>query len=156
MDNDNSSKPSPESNDTCGQTINQKDPKAFIKDALVKAIVEEGSLYAACIATCTSYPEALTLQKEDAEFAKALQMATTGCIDTVTSRLYKIAASEKGLDGHGGGVMKASELFLKRHGALTDVTTIQAAPEGLAEISRAVQRYKRDHPEKAAAAKAQG
>jgi len=124
--------------------------KEVLKNQLIEAIIEEGSLYAACQAVCMDFSLAIDLQKEDANFAKAIQMANTATIDTVVSNLYKIAISPdgKGLDGHGGGVLKASELFLRRNGALTDVSVIRAQPEGLAEISKAVKEYEEAHPEK--------
>jgi len=103
-------------------------------------IAEYGSVKAACDAACFDYEEFSKELAVDAELADRIQIRKNGCIGTVTSRLY-IMATQSDEDI----AIKASNLFLKRHGALTEVHAITQT-RGLAEVAIALQE--KDEQEK--------
>jgi hypothetical protein len=114
-----------------------------VRADFINALVDHGSSYAACNALGLSWAEVNADIMSSPEFMDAVSVATEGCIGRVTARLYHIANSEAGLDGRGGGVVKAAELFLKHHGALKDVSHVELNPMnlGLADIAKAVDAY---------------
>jgi hypothetical protein len=116
------------------------------KEKFLDALLEQGSVQGACRVLNIHRSVIHSLLINDPTLDVSIKEVLDGCVDIATTTLLAIGLSPAGADGKGGGRVQALNSFLKRHGALTDVSNVklETGNIGLADIAKAIEERDRN------------